>query len=56
MTSSGDNVVVMVTLEREDEEDVSPYVIAPFFPQKREEGWWVVIGQTKTNRYVCGPL
>ena len=25
-------------------------VIAPFFPQKREEGWWLVIGEQKTNR------
>jgi hypothetical protein len=47
---SGESVVVMITLEREDE-DVSPYVVAPFFPQKREEGWWVVVGHTKTNKY-----
>ena len=31
--SSGEPVVVSVKLEREDEEEVSPYVIAPFFPQ-----------------------
>ena len=24
-------------------------VIAPFFPTKREEGWWVIIGDSKTN-------
>ena len=24
-------------------------VIAPFFPTKREEGWWVVIGDPKSN-------
>ena len=30
---SGHSVVVNVKLEREDEEEVSPYVIAPFFPQ-----------------------
>ena len=39
----------MVELEREDEQP-GP-VIAPFFPQKREEGWWLVIGEQKTNRY-----
>ena len=40
----------MVTLEREDE--VTGPVIAPFYPQKREEGWWVVIGNPKTNSLI----
>ncbi|XP_045467898.1 putative U5 small nuclear ribonucleoprotein 200 kDa helicase [Harmonia axyridis] len=44
---SGSSVHVNVQLEREDE--VNGPVIAPFFPQKREEGWWVVIGDPKTN-------
>lgn len=44
---SGSPVNVNVSLERED--DVTGPVIAPFFPQKREEGWWVVIGDPKTN-------
>ncbi|KAI5640821.1 sec63 brl domain-containing protein [Phthorimaea operculella] len=44
---AGKPIVVEVTLERED--DVQGPVIAPFFPQKREEGWWVVIGDPKTN-------
>nr|CAI5865607.1 unnamed protein product [Callosobruchus analis] len=44
---SGSSVHVAVQLEREDE--VSGPVIAPFFPQKREEGWWVVIGDAKSN-------
>ena len=30
---SGQSVVVDVKLEREDDEQVSPFVIAPFFPQ-----------------------
>lgn len=34
-------------LEREDE--VVGHVIAPFFPTKREEGWWVVVGDPKNN-------
>ena len=83
LTFSGEQVVVVVKLEREDEEEVSPHVIAPFFPQvrrlfqrsllcvcvnkvagmcsecvfcgilhlqKREEGWWVVIGDPKSNK------
>lgn len=41
----------MVELMREDEQP-GP-VIAPFFPQKREEGWWLVIGEQKTNRFVA---
>ncbi|XP_017305178.1 putative U5 small nuclear ribonucleoprotein 200 kDa helicase [Diaphorina citri] len=45
--SSGSSVNVVVNLDREDE--VTGPVIAPFYPQKREEGWWVVIGDPKTN-------
>lgn len=45
--NSGSTVNVVVDLEREDE--VTGPVIAPFFPQKREEGWWVVIGDPKAN-------
>ncbi len=44
---SGENVVVDVRLEREDE--VTGPVVAPFFPTKREEGWWVVIGDHRSN-------
>lgn len=44
---SGSLVNVIVNLEREDE--VTGSVIAPFFPFKREEGWWVVIGDPKAN-------
>ncbi|XP_065169439.1 U5 small nuclear ribonucleoprotein 200 kDa helicase [Atheta coriaria] len=44
---SGSSVHVAVQLEREDE--VTGPVIAPFYPQKREEGWWVVIGDAITN-------
>ena len=44
---SGGQVNVNVSMEREDE--VNGPVIAPLFPQKREENWWVVIGDTKTN-------
>jgi hypothetical protein len=32
---SGSQVVIVVKLEREDEEEGSPHVIAPFFPQVR---------------------
>ncbi|CAN8000338.1 unnamed protein product [Ixodes hexagonus] len=46
----GSAVNVVVQLEREDEV-VGP-VIAPMFPQKREEGWWVVIGEAKSNSLI----
>merc|ERR1712029_565180 len=45
--SSGAPVNIEVRLEREDE--VTGPVIAPFFPTKREEGWWVIIGDPKNN-------
>ncbi|XP_002165482.2 U5 small nuclear ribonucleoprotein 200 kDa helicase isoform X1 [Hydra vulgaris] len=48
--ASGRPVVVNVNLEREDEQP-GP-VIAPFFPQKREEGWWIVIGDQKNNSLI----
>ncbi|NWH76064.1 U520 helicase, partial [Piaya cayana] len=47
---SGGPVVVLVQLEREEE--VTGPVIAPLFPQKREEGWWVVIGDSKSNSLI----
>ncbi len=45
--ASGQTVNVEVKLEREDE--VTGPVIAPFFPTKREEGWWVIIGRYRTS-------
>uniref|UniRef100_A0A4W6G0J4 U5 small nuclear ribonucleoprotein 200 kDa helicase n=1 Tax=Lates calcarifer TaxID=8187 RepID=A0A4W6G0J4_LATCA len=47
---SGSPVLVQVQLEREEE--VTGPVIAPLFPQKREEGWWVVIGDPKSNSLI----
>ncbi len=44
---AGSQVNVNVSMEREDE--VTGPVIAPLFPQKREENWWLVIGDTKSN-------
>ncbi|XP_076308174.1 U5 small nuclear ribonucleoprotein l(3)72Ab isoform X1 [Tachypleus tridentatus] len=47
---SGSTVNILVHLEREDE--ITGPVIAPFFPQKREEGWWVVIGDPRSNSLI----
>ncbi|MCL4126057.1 UNVERIFIED_CONTAM: hypothetical protein GTU68_057642 [Idotea baltica] len=47
--ASGRTVNVEVVLEREDEPGP---VIAPLFPHKREEGWWVIIGDPKANSLI----
>ncbi|XP_037092466.1 putative U5 small nuclear ribonucleoprotein 200 kDa helicase [Pollicipes pollicipes] len=47
---SGHPVHLVVSLERED--DVVGPVIAPFFPQRRDEGWWLVVGDPKTNSLI----
>ncbi|XKL59609.1 hypothetical protein PGB90_000625 [Kerria lacca] len=43
----GAPINVVVNLEREDE--MTGPVIAPYYPLKREEGWWIVIGEPKSN-------
>ncbi|XP_065882563.1 U5 small nuclear ribonucleoprotein 200 kDa helicase-like [Dysidea avara] len=48
----GSQVTVRVQLEREDD-DLLPEVVAPFFPLKRKEGWWLVIGDTSSNTLMC---
>ncbi|CDS42389.1 U5 small nuclear ribonucleoprotein 200 kDa [Echinococcus multilocularis] len=48
---SGDTISVNVSVER-DEANAGP-VLAPFFPQKREEAWWLVIGEVKTNSLIA---
>ncbi|KAJ3286172.1 DEIH-box ATPase [Borealophlyctis nickersoniae] len=55
----GESVTVKVALERETDEDeeeetggragdVGP-VIAPFYPAKKDEGWWLVVGDAETK-------
>jgi len=49
---AGDNVTVLVDIQREDEGDESTHageVVAPLFPEKKVEGWWVVVGDTAKN-------
>ena len=55
--TAGDPVQITVKLEREideedmDEEELSQLgvVSAPLFPKEKREGWWIVVGDTKTN-------
>jgi pre-mRNA-splicing helicase BRR2 len=47
------NVTVKVQLRRDDDDEtqIGP-VIAPFFPTRKEEGWWVVVGEPSSNKLV----
>ncbi|KAI6657806.1 U5 small nuclear ribonucleoprotein [Oopsacas minuta] len=44
---AGDMILLQVSLERA--EFIGLNVIAPFFPKKREEGWWLVVGDIAKN-------
>jgi pre-mRNA-splicing helicase BRR2 len=47
---AGSPVAVQVTLARDDDDgsQLGP-AIAPFFPTRKDEGWWVVIGEPSAN-------
>lgn len=51
VVTSNDNLMLAVSLERDNDIDgLAPPVVAPLFPQKRkEEGWWLVIGDSESN-------
>lgn len=44
-------VVALSRAQEEEDEKVEqvPVVSAPLFPERKEEGWWVIIGDAKTN-------
>lgn len=50
----GEEVSVHVTLERdlEGRTEVGP-VDSPRYPKAKEEGWWLVVGDTKTNQLLA---
>ncbi|XP_057859614.2 DExH-box ATP-dependent RNA helicase DExH12 [Cryptomeria japonica] len=51
---AGENVTVQVTLERdlEGRQELGP-VDAPRYPKAKEEGWWLVIGDLKSNQLLA---
>lgn len=55
---AGGKVTIAVSLERDpDEEETQamtgvPKVVAPRYPQMKTEGWWLVVGNTKTNELI----
>jgi pre-mRNA-splicing helicase BRR2 len=48
----GEPIEIEVQMERENDiNGLAPPVVAPFYPQKRkEEGWWLVIGDPENNQ------
>ncbi|KAI8357996.1 Sec63-domain-containing protein [Mortierella sp. GBAus27b] len=46
---TGQPTVIEVQLERDGDEDEVTSVPAPFFPTKKDEGWWVVVGDPATK-------
>ncbi|XXG57569.1 hypothetical protein AAC387_Pa04g0019 [Persea americana] len=50
----GENVTLQVTLERdlEGRTEVGP-VDAPRYPKAKEEGWWLVVGDNKSNQLLA---
>eukprot|EP00040_Diaphanoeca_grandis_P033251 m.203207 g.203207 ORF g.203207 m.203207 type:complete len:2196 (+) comp32849_c2_seq1:126-6713(+) len=50
---SGAAVSVVVTLERDDDDGSQlGAVVAPFYPQRKDESWWLIVGSPETNGLV----
>lgn len=50
--SAGSPITINLTLEREDD-DLDQVVIAPFYPLKKQENYWAVVGEKSTNQLLA---
>ncbi|KAG6608665.1 DExH-box ATP-dependent RNA helicase DExH12, partial [Cucurbita argyrosperma subsp. sororia] len=52
--AAGENITLQVALERDldGRTEVGP-VDAPRYPKAKEEGWWLVVGDTKSNQLLA---
>ena len=55
-----DDVELIVTLQRDEEEDdeealavFNRPVYAPYYPEKKSEEWWVVVGHSKSGKLLA---
>jgi pre-mRNA-splicing helicase BRR2 len=57
--SMGERVELLVTIMREDEADEESFdafkspAFAQYFPQRKFEEWWVVVGNTRTGKLLA---
>jgi len=53
--TTGESVVVIVTLRRDADDDFGsvPDVVSARYTTKKQEGWWVVIGNAGSNSLLC---
>ena len=45
-------IAVQLSRDEEDEEDIVTKVEAPFWPGDKEQGWWLLVGNTESNHLV----
>jgi len=46
----GESATLMVLLQRETDDEELPPVDAARYPKRKEEGWWVVLGDPASNQ------
>jgi pre-mRNA-splicing helicase BRR2 len=54
--SEGVNLTVTISRDEEDAESLSVFkapVFAQYYPQRKFEEWWVVVGSTQTGRLLA---